>query len=73
MTTHLLRLSRESLKISGINQSESVSVIEPFAMLDKGLRLIQQATDLQHVPGPVLKRNAQFPLDRRFIKADKGE
>jgi len=38
-------------------------------MLDKGLRLIQQAADLQHVPGPVLKRNAQFPLDRRFIKA----
>jgi hypothetical protein len=32
-------------------------------MLDKGLRLIQQATDLQHVPGLVLKRNAQFPLD----------
>lgn len=32
-------------------------------MLDKGLRLIEQATDLQHVPGLVLKRNAQFPLD----------
>jgi hypothetical protein len=32
-------------------------------MLDKGLCLIEHATDLQHVPGLVLKRNAQFPLD----------
>jgi hypothetical protein len=36
---------------------------EPRTMLDKGFRLIQQAADVKHGAGPVLKRQAQLRLD----------